>query len=706
MLKHLILPVILLSSTIAQAADLPAPPVAAKRPHMLTGVGGRTRVDNYYWLRDDTRKDPEMLAYLAAENDYADTVLAPTKSLQDRIYGEIVSRIKPDDASVPYAERGYLYYARFAAGADYPVVARRKGSMAAPEEVLLDEAAMAAGKGYLEIDGRAVSRDNRFLAFAEDIVGRRQYVLRVKDLATGTMLPDAVPDIQPSLMWSDDGRMIFYIEKDPVTLLSRRVKVHRLGTPASADKLVYEEPDDSFYIALGRTVDDRFLCISETSTVSNEARCAPADDPRVFTLVAPRRRDFRYEADHAGGRWVIRTDWNAPNYRLMQLKDGTPLGDRTRWSELVPASATVFIERAKPFDRFVAIQERADANMRLRILGADGTSRIVASDEPAYMMEIADNQEASSGALRYTYQSLATPPSVYDVDAASGRRTLLRRQPVPGYDPANYVTERAWVSARDGTRIPVSLLYRKGFRKDGTAALYQYGYGSYGASSDPEFDISAISFADRGLVYAIAHIRGGQEMGRAWYDQGHLFHKKNSFTDFIDVTRGLVAQGYVAKGRAAAEGLSAGGLLMAAVADMAAPDDYRAIIAEVPYVDVVTTMSDPTIPLTTNEYDEWGNPANAADYDYMLSYSPYDNVAAKAYPALFVGTALWDSQVQYYEPAKWVARLRATAIGTRPLVFRVNMEEGGHTGKSGRFRQYRDTAEHAAFALQQLGIDR
>jgi len=706
MLKRLILPLAgLLAFMPVLAADLPAPPVAARKPYRLAGPEGRVRTDDYYWLRDDTRKSPEVIAYLTAENRYADAVLAAGRPLKDKIYGEVTGRIKQDDASVPYRQRGYLYYTRFTLGADYPIVARRKGSMSAPEEVMLDENALAAGKPFFQAAGLEVSRDNRLLAYAEDLVGRRQYTLRIKDLATGRMLPDAVANIQPTLMWSDDGRRIFYIEKDPVTLLSKRVKVHVLGTPASADRLVYEEPDDSFYMSLGRTADERFLCIFEQATVSSEQRCAPAADPARFTVVAPRARDFLYQADHAGGRWVIRTNWDAPNYRLMTLEDGRPLGDRNAWRELVKADPAVFIENAQPFDGFVAIQERAEANMRLRLLANDGTSRLVASDEPAYAMQIDKNPESSSGVLRYAYDSLATPHSIYEVDAATGKRTLLKRQEVPGYDPAAYVTERVWSTARDGTRIPVSLLYRKGFRKDGTAALYQYAYGSYGYSTDPEFDSLAVSLVDRGVVYAIAHIRGGQEMGRAWYDAGHLRHKANSFTDFIDVTRDLVAKGYAAKGRVAAEGASAGGLLMGAVANMAAAEDYRVLIAEVPFVDVVTTMSDPTIPLTTNEYDEWGNPADPAAYDYMLSYSPYDNVAAKPYPALFVGTALWDSQVQYYEPAKWVAKLRATKTGSSPLVFRINMDPGGHGGKSGRFRHYQEGAEYTAFALQQLGID-
>jgi oligopeptidase B len=695
---------LLLLSGAAFAQQPPAPPVAERRPHAVTSPLGLTRDDPYYWLRDDKRENPAMLAYLNAENRYADAVLAPTKPLQDRLYGEIVGRIKQDDSSVPARQNGYWYYTRFATGADYPVTARRRGTMTAPEEVLLDQPRMAAGKDFFQIGDYEVSPDNRLLAYAEDIVGRRQYVLRFKDLTTGRTLADAVPNVEAGVVWSDDNRTVFYVEKDPVTLLSKRVKAHVLGTPVSSDRLVYEERDDSFYMGLQRTTDDRFLCIGEQSTVSNEYRCAPAANPTTFTIVAPREREFRYDLDHAGGRWVVRTNWRAPNYRLMTIADADVGRGRAAWRDLVPHRADAFIDGYQAFDRYTAIEERVNGNKRLRILPATGAPRVVAADDPAYTMALGTNLEAGATTLRYTYDSLVSPGTTYEVDMATGARTVLKVQPAPGYNAANYVTERVWATARDGTRVPVSLFYRKGLRKDGTAPLFQAGYGSYGSSSDPYWMNSAVSLADRGVVVAVAHIRGGQEMGRAWYDAGHLQQKKNSFTDFIDVTRYLVAQRYAAKDRVAAMGGSAGGLLMGAVANMA-PADYRVMVAQVPFVDVVTTMLDATIPLTTNEYDEWGNPGTSrAAYDYMLSYSPYDNVRAQAYPAMFVGTGLWDSQVQYYEPAKWVAKLRATATGTRPLVFRTNME-AGHGGKSGRFRRYREQAEYLAFVLQQLGVE-
>jgi oligopeptidase B len=645
-----------------------------------------------------------MLAYLNAENAYADAALAPLKPLQEKLYGEFVGRIKQDDSTVPYRKNGYYYYSRFETGQDYPIVARRKGSMTAPEEVLLDQPAMGKDKGYFQIGNSRVSPDNRLLAYAEDVVGRRQYVLRVKDIGSGRLLADEVPNAEPGFVWAGDNRTLFYVEKDPVTLLSKRVKAHALGTPASADRLVYEEKDESFYMGLIRTTSDEYICIVLQSTVSNEQRCASAANPTSFAVFAPREREFLYQADHIDDRWIVLTNWKAPNYRLMRVSESAAAGGRAGWTDLVAHSKDVFIDDFKPMDGYIAIAERSGGNKRLRLLTDSGRSSFVASDEPAYAMGIDVNAEPDSDWLRYYYNSLTTPMRIYEVNSKSGQRRLLKQTEAPGYDPSAYVTERVWATARDGTRIPVSLVYRKGFRKDGKAAMLQYAYGSYGISSDPAWSPTVTSLLDRGMVYAIAHIRGGQEMGRAWYDQGHLINKQNSFTDFIDVTRFLVANGYAAKDRVAAQGGSAGGLLMGGIANMA-PQDYSVLVAQVPFVDAVTTMLDATIPLTTNEYDEWGNPADRKYYDYILSYSPYDNVDRKAYPAMFVSTGLWDSQVQYYEPAKWVAKLRAAKTDSNPLLFRTNME-AGHGGKSGRFRRYRDIAEYYAFMLGRLGVEK
>ncbi len=537
---------------LAQAQSAPTPPVAAQKPHIVKGP--QDRDDPYYWLRDDTRKNPEMLAYLKAENAYADAVLAPTKPLQDKLFKEIVGHIKEDDSSVPVHDRGYWYLTRFEAGQDYPVVARKLGTLEAKEQVMLDEPAMAKGHGFFAVGDWDVSQNNRLLAYALDTVGRRQYVLKVKDLSTGKMLIDSVANVEPNLVWADDNKTIYYIEKDPVTLLSKRVKSHVLGTPAADDKVVYEEKDDSFYMGVGRTSDDKYICIGLQSTVSNEYRCTSAATPGEWTLLAPRERDFLYGADHVGNRWIVRTNWNAKNYKLMEVADSEMTRGRDAWRDLVPHNPDVFIEEFQPFDSFIAIEERAEGNKHIRLLTNDGKSSDVASDEPAYSMSVDANPEVNSTKLRYTYDSLTTPTITYEVDSKSGERTVLKRNPAPNYDASQYVTERVWATARDGTKIPVSVVYKKGFKRDGTAALLQYGYGSYGLSMDPAWSPTIVPLLDRGMVYALAHIRGGQEMGRAWYDAGHLLNKKNTFTDFIDVTEYLVSQGYAAKGRVAASG--------------------------------------------------------------------------------------------------------------------------------------------------------
>ena len=687
---------------VSTTAMAQTPPTVAKKPFEVTSANG-PRTDNYYWLRDDTRKNPDMLAYLKAENDYADAKLQSLKPLEDTLYKETVSHIKQDDSSVPYRKNGYWYQQRFATGADYPIIERRKGAPTAPAEVMFDQPAMAKGHSFFALSDWEVSPDNRLVAFAEDVVGRREYTLKVKDLTTGQLLADTIPNVEPNVIWADDNRTILYVAKDPVTLRGYKVMAHTLGTPVAQDKLLYEEKDDTFQMGIGRTADDKFICVMVQSTVSDEQRCAPAaKSPIAFEVLAPRKRELRYEADHMDGHWIVRTNLRAKNYTLMTVADEATANGTAAWQDLTPASDSVFIEAFKPFAGYVAIDQREGGNRMIRLLDAAGKSTPVKADEPAYQMALSTNEEPATDWVRYTYGSLVTPTTTYEVNAKTGERRVLKVAPVPGYDPRNYVTERVWANARDGTKVPVSVVYRKGVKRDGTAPLFQYAYGSYGLSMDPAVDPGRIGLLDRGVVYALAHIRGGQEMGRQWYDDGHLLNKKNSFTDFIDVTRYLVAQKYAAKDRVAAMGGSAGGLLMGAVANMA-PQDYKVIVAQVPFVDVVTTMLDASIPLTTFEYDEWGNPAQKPFYDYMLSYSPYDNVAAKAYPAMYVGTGLWDSQVQYYEPAKWVAKLREVKTDSNPLLFRVNME-AGHGGKSGRFERYRQNSEWQAFMLQQLGV--
>lgn len=692
------------------------PPDLEKRPHTVHSPHG-ARDDEYYWLRDDTRQDPAVLAYLDAENAYADAVMQPLKPLEDRLYDEILARIKQDDSSVPALKDGYWYYTRYASGQEYPIHARRsdaagvdaqsiqsanaKGDFAG-ETVLLNVNELAQNHDYYSAFPSAISHDNRLLVWAEDISGRRQYTLRIKDLSGGEDLPDVLPGTSGNAVWADDGKTLFYVENDPDTLLTVRVKKHILGTDAAMDETVYEEADDSFYMGLARSRDDRYLLITLENTVSGEVRYTPADNPGEFKVLAARERDVEYSADHFDGRWIIHTNADgAQNFKIVTAKDDAT--ERKHWQDWIAHDPAILIEDLELFDTFTAIGERSQGLSRIRIIKKDGSSDYLAADESAYTMHLGHNPEAGSIRLRYDYSSLVTPPATYDIDLTTGERRTLKQEDIPGYDPARYQTKREWVPARDGTQIPVTLVYRNDLPRDGTAALLQYGYGSYGANIDPWFDPDVISLLDRGMVYAIAHIRGGQEMGRHWYEQGKLLHKQNTFTDFIDVTRWLVDNGYAGKERVAAMGGSAGGLLMGAIANIA-PEDYRVILSQVPFVDVVTTMLDPSIPLTTNEYDEWGNPDASADsYAYMLAYSPYDNLKAQAYPAMFVGTGLWDSQVQYWEPAKYVARLRDVNTGKYPLIFRTNMD-AGHGGKSGRFRAIREQAEMYAFMLAQLGI--
>jgi oligopeptidase B len=686
------------------SAETINPPVVLKKPHAVTAPHGATRNDDYYWLRDDSRENPEMIAVLNAENIYADSILASSKPMTDTLYKEITGRIKQDDSSVPYFKNGYWYYTRFETGKDYSIIARRKEKMDAPEEILFDQNVMAAGKAYFSIGDWEVSPNNQLIAWAEDAVGRRQYQMFVKDLSSGKIYTDTVLNIEANLIWADDNQTLFYIEKDPVTLLSKRVKTHVLGAMVEQDQLVYEETDDSFYMGISRTRSEQYICIYVQSTVSSEQRCALASNPKEFKLLAKRERDFEYSADHLNGGWVIRTNWNAPNYKLMTLNESDLAGSRDAWQDLIAHKDDVFIEGFELFNDFIAIEERSNALLRIRTISNNGKVEFVASDESAYSMGLNVNANPDTPWLRYSYTSMTTPNTVYEINTHTNERKLLKREPVLGdFNADDYATERLWATARDGTKIPISIVYKKGFKKDGSAALLQYSYGSYGLSTDPRFSIINVSLLDRGMVYAIAHIRGGQEMGRAWYDNGKLFNKINTFTDFIDVTRFLVKEGYAKHDRVAAYGGSAGGLLMGAISNMA-PQDYKLIISQVPFVDVVTTMLDESIPLTTNEFDEWGNPAQKDYYDYMLSYSPYDQIKRQAYPTVFVGTGLWDSQVQYFEPAKYVAKLRDYKTNDNPVVFRINME-AGHGGKSGRFQRYKEVSEQFAFMLEVLGVE-
>ena len=695
---------------MTDAGDSPIPaPIAAIRPRRLTSPFG-DRIDSYYWLRDDDREDPQILAYLAAENAYRRATMARTADLETRVYAEIVARLPRSDASVPYFKQGFWYYDRFDPDAEHPVFLRRRGSMDAPEETMLDANQLASGHDYFQIGAAEVSPDGRLLAYCEDTVGRRQYRLRIRDLSTGVTLPTVIEDVETDLAWAGDSRTLLYVAKDPATLLGVYVRKHRVGTDPRDDALVFEQTDRSFYTGVSQSKSERFLFIHMESTVASEWRYARADDPALeFRVFLPHQRDHEYQIEHAGDGFLIRSNWNAPNFRILQAPAETP-SDRATWRELVPHREGAFVHDFEPFARFVAVSLRTGALRRIEIVplapaGAEPGRTgpfLVDAEETAFTMDFGDNPAVDGDVLRYTYTSPTTPKTTYDLDVRRGTRTLLKRDEVVGdFDPARYQAELDFVAAADGARIPVTLVRRRDTPLDGTAPLLLYAYGAYGLCVDPTFSVSRLSLLDRGFVHAIAHVRGGQEMGRAWYDAGRTHHKRNSFTDFIDVTRALVARGVAAPDRVIAMGGSAGGLLVAAVANMA-PALYRAIVAQVPFVDVVTTMLDESIPLTTNERDEWGDPTVREDYEYMRSYSPYDNVRAQAYPAMLVTTGLWDSQVQYFEPVKWVAKLRATKTDRNPLLLHVEMD-AGHGGKPGRFEHFRDTAMEFAFVIDCAG---
>jgi oligopeptidase B len=678
----------------------PAVPKAAVIPERLEHFG-RVRVDNYYWLKD--RTNPKVIAYLDAENAYADAIMAPTKTLQQTLYDEIVGRIKQTDSTAPVFDNGYYYYSRFETGQQYPILVRKKGSMDAPEEVLIDENALAAGHGYFSLAGWEVSPDNRLIAYGVDTGGRRIYTIRVKDIASGRLLDDTIPDVTANLAWANDSRTLFYTKQDPSTLRAYRVLRHRLGTRPADDPVAYEETDETFSCGVRRTKSDRYLMIASRQTLSTEYRFLDADKPEgTFALIQARRPRLEYSADHLGDRFYIRTNLDARNFRLMQAPVASP--GLENWREVIPHRADVLLQSFALFRDFLALEERRDGLIRLRIRpwSGDGEHE-VDFGEPAYRASIGANEELDTNALRFVYTSMTTPTSSYDYDMKTRARTLVKREEVLGdFDPGKYVTERLHATATDGVKVPISIVYRKGFPKDGSRPLLLYGYGSYGATMDASFDPARLSLLDRGFAYAIAHIRGGQELGRAWYEDGKLLKKKNTFTDFIACAEHLVREGYTRPDRLFAMGGSAGGLLMGAVVNMR-PALFKGVVAAVPFVDVVTTMLDPSIPLTTFEYDEWGNPNDRAYFDYMLSYSPYDNVEAKAYPHILVTTSLQDSQVQYWEPAKWVAKLRANRTDDNRLLLRT-YKQGSHGGVSGRYRRYRETAFIDAFLLDLAGI--
>ncbi len=673
-------------------------PRAPSRPFRVAAPHG-VREDPFYWLRDDTRTNPEVLAYLRAETEYADQLLAPRQALMAQLYEEMLGRIKQDDASVPVRYRGYWYWSRYEKGREYPVLLRRQDSPAAAEEVLLDCNVLAGGESFFKLGSYEVSPDNRILAYTEDTVGRRQFTLRIKDLVTGELLTDKIANVEAALAWADDSRTLLYVEKDPVTLLGRRVRRHVLGTDPAQDPLVYEEPDEAFDLTVARSKSEELLLIGAESTTSSEWRYASASDPSFgFRVFAPREPDHEHQLDHLDGSFIVRTNWQAQNFRIVRVPIDDDSHDRSRWQDVVPHDPEVFLHAFEIFRDFIAVSERSGGLMKLRVQRWSGEPEYLIADDPAYTMRFASNPELDTSKLRYVYTSLTTPLTTFEWDLETGERTILKREPVLGtFDPADYRSEFLWVRARDGARVPVSIVSRKEVERDGSAPLYLYAYGSYGLCSDPIFSSQRLSLLDRGVVFAIAHVRGGQELGRRWYDSGRLLTKWNTFYDFIDVTDELIERKYCSPKKVVAAGGSAGGMLMGVLANVAG-SKYAGLVAHVPFVDIVTTMLDETIPLTTLEYEEWGNPNERRYYDYMLSYSPYDNVREQPYPAMLVTTGLWDSQVQYFEPAKWVAKLRAMRTNQAPLLLHVNME-AGHGGKSGRYEHLHEVAREYAFVL-------
>ena len=694
-----------------KAAPL-SPPIAKRVDYAVPSPFG-TRNDPYYWLRDDSRKNPDMLAYLAAENAYTQQYFKPLQAGIDSLVTELKARIKEDDSSVPVFEHGYWSYSRYETGKQYPIYARRKGAMTAREEILLDGNAMDAisNTGYFSIGAAEVSPNGKLLAYAVDTVGRRQYTIKIKDLSTGADLPGQVEKVTSNVVWANDNQTILYTDDNDETLLPYRLyrrNINAGGIEAGTDELVYEEKDNTFYLAIERSKSEKYISIYLGSTLTTEVRLLLADRPtEAPQIVLPRERGHEYSLEHMGDQFYFRSNRDgASNFAIYRAPEKIPT-DVKSWTPVLAHRSDALIESFEVYPNTLAVNERSGGLSKIRLLSTDlkldaktalAQSKLLKADDPSYVMELIPTPDLSNAKLRYDYDSLATPSSVYELDLVSGERTLLKQAPVLGeFNAADYASEYVHATARDGTLIPVSIVYKKTTPRDGTAPLYQYAYGSYGSSTEPTFSLNRLSLLNRGFVFAIAHIRGGQEMGRQWYEHGKLLKKINTFTDFIDVTDFLVQNNFGAKDKIVAAGGSAGGLLMGAVLNLA-PEKYRAVAAHVPFVDVVTTMLDETIPLTTGEFDEWGNPKQKASYDYMLNYSPYDQVRAQNYPMLFVTTGLHDSQVQYYEPAKWVAKLRYLKTDKNPLIFKINMQ-AGHGGRSGRFDRLTQVAQEYMFFI-------
>ncbi|CAA9350338.1 MAG: Protease II, partial [uncultured Gemmatimonadaceae bacterium] len=674
-----------------------APPVARVVPRVDT-ISGDVLVDNYAWLRD--KRSPDVIRHLEAENAYADAMTRHTAPVRDSLYREILGRVKETDASPPYLDGGYWYYTRTEAGKAYPIFARRKGALTAPEEVILDQNRLAAGKKYHGLGGMDVSPDGRTLLYLEDTTAFRDYTLYVKDLASGRLV-DSLPGVWNGTAWANDNRTFFYMTADSAKR-GNAVWRHTVGAPRASDPNVFREDSLLYNVGVSRSRSGRYVLIATSSFTTSEWRIVPTDRPAGKPVtVAPRRAGVEYDVEHVDGAFLIRTNDRAPNFKVVRAPESDP--SPANWRDWLPHRPDAYVEGVDGFKRFVVVQERTGGMRRVRVAdAASGRAHQVALPEQAYGVFLGPNASYDTPSVRFTYSSLVTPSTVYDYDVSARRLAVAKRTEVPTYDPSRYEVRRLMIPARDKTPVPVSVLMRKGTALDGRSPLLLYAYGSYGATQEPTFRASVFSLVDRGFVYALAHIRGGQEMGRAWYDQGKMLNKRNTFFDFEDVAAGLVARRYTSADRLVANGGSAGGLLMGVVANER-PELFRAIVADVPFVDVINTMRDASLPLTAQEWLQWGNPNVKAEYDYMKSYSPYENVRAQRYPWMLVTTSLNDSQVGFHEPAKWVARLRATKTDANPLLFKINMA-GGHGGSSGRYDVMREQAFRYAFMLDAVGM--
>ena len=678
-------------------AQNPIPPTATIKPRIDT-LHGDIRTDNYFWLREKT--NPEVISYLEQENAYTAARMKHTEALQQRLYNEMLGRIKETDLSVPYRDNGYLYWNATEKGKSYPIYMRRRAVAGAPDEIVVDANALASGKKFSQLTALEVSPDASRAIYLHDTTALRLYTLYVKDLRTGRLLADSLSNVVPSVAWANDT--VFFYQTADSARRSNAVWRHVLGTPRSNDAKVFQEDDVLNNVGVERSKSGKFIIISDDGFTSSESRVIPTANPfSAPVVVAARRPNVEYQLTHINGAFLLTTNDGARNFKVLRLPDNQ-LGSG-KWIDWISHTDSVFIEYLTPFRNYVVLAQRSGGLRRLRVVDLrNNASHYITFPEPAYSVVPTGNAEFDTDTLRFSYSSLTTQPTTYDYAMSTRERVLKKRLEVPTFDPTRYEVKRFMVTARDGTRVPVSMVVRKGWTQDGTRPLLLYAYGSYGSNTEAGFNSGVLSLVDRGFAYAIAHIRGGQEMGRAWYDEGKMMKKMNTFTDFIDVAQALVDQRYTSKDKLIAQGGSAGGLLMGAVVNMR-PDLFRAVVADVPFVDVINTMMDASIPLTAQEWEQWGNPNRKEHYAYMKAYSPYDNVERKAYPWLLVTTSLNDSQVGYWEPAKWVAKLRAMKTDSNPLYIKINMA-GGHGGSSGRYDVLRERAFRYAFMLDAVGL--